>query len=100
MKTLHFAAMTLAVATLGIPVLARGQTQETFQEEKKPELINIKGTVRADGDRITFVADEGGKAWDVVNPDSLKEHLGHHVELRARLYKDKDQIDVVKVSMI
>ncbi|MGB2621966.1 MAG: hypothetical protein WA857_16720 [Candidatus Acidiferrum sp.] len=100
MKKLHFAAITLAVAALGIPVLAHGKTQDTTQEEKKPELINIKGIVRADGDRITFVADDGGKAWDVVNPDSLKEHVGHHVELRARLYKDKDQIDVVKVTMI
>ena len=47
--------------------------------------MNIKGTVKADGDKITFVADEGGKSWYVINPETLKDHVGHHVELSAHV---------------
>jgi hypothetical protein len=60
--------LALSVATLGIPVLAHGTPQEMNQDDKKPVLMNIKGTVKAGGDKITFAADEGGKSWDVINP--------------------------------
>lgn len=100
MKKLSVAALALSVATLGIPVLAHGKPQETTQDEKKPKLLNIKGTVKADGDKITFVTDANGKSWDVVNPETLKDHVGHHVELSAHVYKDKGQIHVMKVTML
>jgi kynurenine formamidase len=61
--------------------------------------MNIKGTVKADGDKITFVAD-GGKSSDVVNPETLKDHTGHHVDLSAHVYKDQGQIHVMKVTML
>jgi hypothetical protein len=100
MKKLSIAVLALSVATLGIPVLAHGKTQETTQDEKNPKLMDIKGTVKADGDKITFVADEGAKSWDVVNPETLKDHVGHHVELSAHVYPEKGQIHVMKVKMI
>lgn len=97
---LSFFAIALSVATLGIPVLAHGKPQETTQEEKKPKLMDIRGTVKADGDKITFVADAEQKSWDVVNPETLKDHGGHHVELSAHVYADKGQIHVMKVTML
>ena len=100
MKKLFVVALALSVATLGVPVLTHGKPQNMSQDEKKPKLMDIKGTVKADGDKITFVADEGGKSWDVVNPETLKEHAGHHVELSAHVYKDKGQIHVMKVTML
>jgi hypothetical protein len=100
MKKLYVAGLALSVATLGIPALAHERSQDTTQDQKKPELMNIKGTVKADGDKITFVADDGGKSWDVVNPETLKDHVGHHVELSAHVYKDKGQIHVMKVTML
>jgi hypothetical protein len=75
-------------------------SRQSSQDEKKPELVNIKGTVRADGNKITFVADDTGKAWDVINPETLKAHVGHHVELSAHVYLDKGQIHVMKVTML
>jgi membrane protein implicated in regulation of membrane protease activity len=99
MKKLHIAALALSAATLGIPVLAHVKSLDTTQDQK-PELMNIKGTVKADGDKITFVADDGGKSWDVVNPETLKGHVGHHVELSAHVYKDKGQIHVMTVTML
>jgi hypothetical protein len=100
MRKLSAAVLALSVATLGIPVLAHGKSQETTQDEKKPKLMDIKGTVKADGDKITFVADDGGKSWDVINPETLKGHVGHHVQLSAHVYPDKGQIHVMSVTML
>jgi hypothetical protein len=100
MKKLSAAVLALSVATLGIPVLAHGKPQETAQDEKKPKLVDIKGTVKADGDKITFIADDGGKSWDVINPETLKGHVGHHVQLSAHVYPDKGQIHVMSVTML
>jgi hypothetical protein len=80
--------------------VAHEKTQETKQDEKKPMLMDIKGTVKLDGEKITFVADEGGKSWDIVNPDTLKDHVGHHVQVNGHVYPDKGQIHVMKVSML
>jgi hypothetical protein len=98
MKKLSAAVLALSVATLGVPVLVHGKSQDMTQDQK-PELLNIKGTVKADGDKITFV-DESGKSWDVVNPETLKDHVGHHVQLSAHVYKDKGQIHIMKVTML
>jgi hypothetical protein len=91
--------LALSVATLGIPVIMHGKSQDTTQDQK-PELMNIRGTVKADGDKIIFVSDDSGKSWEVVNPETLKDHVGHHVELSAHVYKDKGQIHVMKVTML
>ena len=100
MKKLSVAVLALSVATLGIQALAHGKPQETTQDEMQPELRDIKGTVRSDKAKITFVADEGGKTWDVVNPETLKDHVGHHVQLSAHVYPDKGQIHVMTVTML
>jgi hypothetical protein len=100
MKKLSVAVLALSVAILGIPVLAHGKPQQATQDEKKPELMDIRGTVRSNNGKITFVTDEGGKSWDVVNPETLKEHVGHHVELSAHVYKEKGQIHIMKVTML
>ena len=100
MKKLSIAVLALSVATLGIPVITHGKPQEATQDEKKPMLMDIKGTVKADGNKISFVADEGGKTWDVINPDTLKDHVGHHVQLSAHVYPDKGQIHVMSVTML
>jgi hypothetical protein len=71
----------------------------TTKEAPAP-LKNIKGTVQADGDKVTFVADKDKKSWDVVNPEALKGHEGHHVELSAHIYPDKGQIHVMSVKML
>jgi hypothetical protein len=100
-KKLAILGLTFSVLTLGAPVLTQGRALLSGQQnEQKPELVNIKGTVRADGDKIKFVADDTGKAWDVINPETLKSHVGHHVELSAHVYLDKGQIHVMKVTML
>jgi hypothetical protein len=100
MKKLSVLALALSVAALGVPVRTHGKSQDMNQDQKQPKLLDIKGTVKADGDKITFVADEDGKFWDVVNPETLKGHVGHHVEVSAHVYPDKGQISVMKVTML
>ena len=59
----------------------------------------LKGTVKAEGDKVTFT-DDKGKSWDVMNPEELKAHDGHHVQLSAHVYADKDSIHVMSVKML
>jgi len=42
----------------------------------------------------------GEKSWEVVNPETLKDHVGHHVELSAHVYADKARLHVMKVTML
>ena len=63
-------------------------------------LKTIKGTVKADGDKVTFVSDADQKSWDVMNPETLKGHEGHHVQVSAHVYADKGSIHVMSVKML
>jgi len=63
-------------------------------------LKSITGTVKQDGDKITLVADKDSKSWDVMNPETLKDHVGHHVQVSAHVYADKNSIHVMKVKML
>ena len=69
-------------------------------KEAHPPLKTLKGTVKQDGDKITFVNDADQKSWDVVNPETLKDHVGHHVQLSAHVYADKGSIHVMTVKML
>jgi len=40
------------------------------------------------------------KSWDVMNPETLKGHEGHHVEVSAHVYADKGAIHVMSVKML
>ena len=70
------------------------------QTSAKAPLLTLKGTVKAEGDKVTFVNDKDGKSWDVMNPDELKGHENHHVQLSAHVYSDKNSIHVMSVKML
>jgi hypothetical protein len=74
------------------------QTQSDQTSAKAP-LKTLKGTVKTEGDKVTFV-DKDGKSWDVMNPEELKAHDGHHVQVSAHVYADKDSIHVMSVKML
>ena len=108
MKKLFVVAFALAVM-LGMSVTGSalygsqgsygGSTPEK-STEAGPPLKNLKGTVKAEGDKITFTTDKDNKSWSVMNPEALKGHEGHHVELSAHVYTDKNTIHVMKVKML
>ena len=70
------------------------------QSGAKAPLMTLRGTVKSEGDKVVFVNDKGGKSWDVMNPEELKGHEGHHVQLSAHVYADKNSIHVMSVKMM
>jgi hypothetical protein len=103
MKRLSLLCLAFSFVGLGLPIVSLANQQPTTQDkqdEKKPQLMDIKGTVRSENGKITFVADEGGKSWDVVNPETLKDHVSHHVLVNAHVYPDKGQIHVMSVTVL
>jgi len=89
--------------TMGLTAFAQqdnSMSQTQADQGPKAPLMNLKGTVKADGDKYTFVNDKDGKSWDVVNPEVLKGHEGHHVALSAHVYADKNSIHIMSVKML
>ena len=58
---------------------------------------NVKGTVSQDGK--TIVGDDGN-SWTIANPDAVKGHEGHHVELKGSADASTNQIQVSSVKMV
>jgi hypothetical protein len=95
--------LTLAVFVMfTVTGFAQDTSHDTGMAKAAPAapLKNLKGTVKADGDKLTFVVDKDQKSWEVVNPETLKGHEGHHVLLSAHVYTDKGQIHVMSVKML
>src|SRR5271166_6994950 len=95
-------AMSLTAFAKQNPSASQGNNMSQTQADQgaKAPLMTLKGTVKADGDKYTFVNDKDGKSWDVMNPETLKGHEGHHVQLSAHVYADKNSIHIMSVKMI
>jgi hypothetical protein len=88
---------------MGVTAFAQQDTMSqtpSDQASAKAPLKTLKGTVKTEGDKVTFVSDKDGKSWDVMNPEELKAHDGHHVQLSAHVYADKNSIHVMSVKML
>jgi len=104
MKKLVILALALCVAS-GTVVFAQeaGKSCDMGKMSKSSAtapLKSLKGTVKSEGDKVTFVNDADQKSWDVMNPETLKDHVGHHVQVRAHVYEDKNSIHVMGVKML
>jgi hypothetical protein len=105
MKKLLMFAVVLCFA-LGTAALAQDTAKScdmgktSSETAAKAPLKTLKGTVKAEGDKVTFVTDSDQKSWDVMNPEKLKGHEGHHVVVTAHVYQDKDSIHVMTVKMM
>jgi hypothetical protein len=92
------ACVALSVAAVAQDTMGKSCDSAMSKSAKAP-LKTLKGTVKQDGDKITFVNDADQKSWDVMNPETLKDHVGHHVSVSAHVYSDKDSIHVMSVKM-
>ena len=100
MKKLLILVVALSVV-FTVAGFAQDMSKDSGMAKAAPvPLKSIKGTVKADGDKLTFVSDKDKKSWDVANPEALKGHEGHHVEVSAHVYADKGQIHVMSVKML
>ena len=96
-------AVTFAMSVTAFAQYSSGSQDNSMsksQADAKAPLKTLKGTVKTEGDKVTFVNDKDGKSWDVMNPEELKGHEGHHVELSAHVYADKNSIQVMSVKML
>lgn len=103
MKKLLVLVLAMSAMALGAVALAQDMSQGSGQMDKAAPaapLKNIKGTVKTEGDKVTFVSDKDMKSWDVMNPEALKGHEGHHVQVSAHVYADKNTIHVMSVQML
>ena len=101
MKKLLILVLAMSLMALGTVAFAQDMSQGSMDKAAPAApLKNIKGTVKADGDKLSFVADKDMKSWDVMNPEALKGHEGHHVEVSAHVYADKNAIHVMSVKML
>ena len=100
MKKLLILTLAICVAC-SVVVVAQDTMSKSCDTGKAAAapLKTLKGTVKADGDKITFVSDADQKNWDVMNPETLKGHEGHHVQVSAHVYADKNSIHVMSVKM-
>ena len=92
-------ALTFAMSLTAFAQQDNNMSQTQADQGAKAPLMTLKGTIKADGDKYTFV-DKDGKSWDVMNPEELKGHEGHHVQLSAHVYADKNSIHVISVKML
>jgi hypothetical protein len=92
--------LTFAVGLNAFAQQDNSMSQTQADQGAKAPLMTLKGTVKADGDKYTFVNDKDGKSWDVMNPEELKGHDGHHVQLSAHVYADKNAIHIMSVKML
>ncbi|MBV9610307.1 MAG: hypothetical protein JO187_12180 [Acidobacteria bacterium] len=99
MKKTLIAALACAVL-LSMTTLAQSNNFLPKGDKDSGALKTVKGTVKAEGDKVMFVSDKDRKSWDVMNPETLKGHEGHHVELKAHVYPDKNSIHVMEVKML
>jgi hypothetical protein len=98
-KTLVIALALSVFAGIAAAQSDMGKDMKKDSSASAP-LQNIKGTVKSEGDKPTFVSDKDKKSWNVQNPEALKGHEGHHVQVSAHVYADKDQIHVMSVKML
>ena len=102
MKKLWILVIAICVTFLNsIKIMKRKRKSCDMGKSKmSAPLKTLKGTVKAEGDKITFVDDADQKSWDVMNPEKLKGHEGHHVQVSAHVYADKNSIHVMSVKML
>ena len=94
------ACIALNVAAVAQDTDKSSDSGMSMSKEGNPPLMTLKGTVKQESDKITFVNDADQKSWDVINPETLKEHVGHHVQLSAHVHADNNSIHVMGVKML
>ena len=101
MKKLLILTMAVCMVCSVVAVAQEmGKSDDMGKSSAAAPLKTLKGTVKADGDKITFINDADQKSWDVMNPETLKDHAGHHVQVSAHVYEDKSSIHVMSVKML
>ena len=99
MKKLFVCVLALSIV-FSIAAFAQDSSQAGKGDQAAAApLKSIDGTIKFNGDKATFVSDADQKSWEIVNPEAVKGHDGHHVQVSAHVYADKNQIHVMSIAM-
>src|SRR5579872_244243 len=96
MKKLLVFVLAMSITMVGVTAFAQDTMGKTDSTAAAAPLKTLKG----DGDKYSFVNDKDQKSWDIMNPEAVKGHEGHHVQLSAHVYADKSAIHVMSVKMM
>jgi pentapeptide MXKDX repeat protein len=94
-------ALGLSVGAFAQDTMKQDDTMknDNMKAEKMSKTsVHLMGKIGEDGK--TFVGDKDNKTWKVSNPEALKGHEGHHVQVKAHVDADKDEIHVMSVKML
>ena len=93
--------LALALGALLIPAAALAQdTMKPSPDQTKSGMAkaaHVVGKISDDGK--SFVSDKDGKSWTIDNPDAVKGHEGHHVELKAQVDPSSGNVHVMSLKM-
>ena len=99
MKTFLLVFLSLCFA-VGIVAVAQGPPNEAAQKHHATGMQStsiMMGTVSEQGEKLRLVTDR--RAWNVDNPETLKDHEGHYVHVVAYVYPDKNLIHITEVKI-
>jgi len=101
MKKLMAICIALAILTFGVAAAQDTMSKDSMKHDsmKADASKEVKITGKISDDGKTFTNDADKKSWDIVNPDAVKGHEGHHVTLSAHVYADKNQVHVMSLKM-
>ena len=54
----------------------------------------------AQGAKLVLVTDGDNKIWTVANPETLADHQGHYVQVKATFDAEKSTVNVQQVTML
>ncbi len=97
MKTFLLATLAMCLA-LSVFAVAQDNPNQAPQKDQVGATAQL--TIKAEGDKLTFVSDTDQTAWTVDNPETLKGHEGHHVQVKAHVNADKASIHIAEVKML
>jgi len=103
MKQLLAICFALAILTYGVAAAQDTMSHDTMNHDTmkadaSKKAVKITGKISDDGKM--FVNDKDRKSWEIVNPEAVKGHEGHHVTLTAHVYADKNQVHVMSLKMV
>ncbi len=105
-----FALLCLVCLALGVFAFAKDKAGKTstytgWVSDEKCGAANASADKAAcaqkcieAGQKPVFVSDKDKTVWNVDNPDAIKEHAGHHVQVTGTLNNNVLHVDSVKMA--
>ena len=100
-KILVFAgALLITSAVAAYPQKTPDSNGKTKATTSSVAVKTIDGNVKANGNKLTFIADQDGKPWNLLNPQLLKGYQGDHVQITGHIFTNHHLIHIHTVKVL